>query len=195
MNLKQFEILYQKIEILMQKTRDPVHDWKHVLVVKENAFKIKQLLPTEIQAVFDDYLLTLICLWHDVSYTQHKSGFIQYFLEGARSAKIVRRIFRAVGVDKKEIDLVCDVIFYHPTFFWRLNRKRGLYHQLLNDADFLENFSSGRIERAIKSTQQSLFRIVVMKVLKPLGYGFLKQHKIWFFNFKESLAIYSESKK
>lgn len=186
MTFEQYDFLVKKAAELMQNTLDPVHNWEHVFNVKTNALKLKQLLPEKCQQKIDDQIMTIICLWHDISYVYYQSGFWQFFVEGVRAEKITGHYLKAAGLIKKERRLIKSVIRTHPHIYHFFTHYRTLYHKILNDADFVEDSNPKRIAAAEATVSQSFFRFFVMKILKPLFY---KSYKNYFFNFKQSREL------
>ena len=186
MTQEQYDFLAKKVEELMQKTKDPVHDFEHVLNVKENALRLKKLLSIKYQQKVDDQILAIICLWHDISYVYYKSGLWQFFVEGVRAERIVGPYLKSAGLSKKERRLIKSAIRTHPHIYHFFTHYRTLYHKILNDADFIEDSNPKRIAQAEATVRQSVFRFLVMKILKPLFY---KSYKKYFFNFKESQEL------
>ncbi len=186
MTQSQFNFLFNKGKELMAKTKDPVHDLSHVERVLNNALEIKKLLSADKQAELDDKILILAALWHDVSYCFYKVSLTQYFLEAKRTVTIAKKYFQAAGLENKEADLINDIILHHPlSLFGFLNKKRSYYHQIIQDADFFDNFNEERIEKAEETAPQYFFRTMVMKVMKPLFFQFLIKHKKWFLNLSD----------
>ena len=82
---------------------------------------------------------------------------------------------------KKETDLICDVILHHTLGEFRLeNRKRSLYHQIVEDADTLESYDS---PIRLKQSQAQADKLhwydwygFVNKIMKPIFFKFLKKH-------------------
>jgi len=192
MTQEQYDFLAKKAKELMQNTLDPVHNWEHVFNVKQNALKLKSMLPLKFQERIDDKILAIMCLWHDISYVYYKSGFLQFFIEGVRAEKIVKPYLKAAGLLRKEKRLIKDAIRTHPHIYYFFTHYRTLYHKILNDADFIEDSNPKRIALAKATMSQSFFRLFVMKILKPLFYNSYKNH---FFNFKESRELVKQYEK
>lgn len=194
MTHKQFDWLYNKAKELMAQTKDPVHDWGHVKRVMDDALKIKALLPMEKQVKVDDKILSVTAAWHDISYINYRASFMQYLLEGRRSVKLAKKYFKQAEIDKREIKIICRVILRHSAKEVRLlrriikKRKKNIYAQLIEDADWLENFNQDRIKQA-ENSNQTLFKKFAMKFLKPLFFNFLLNNKKRFLHLRESLEI------
>jgi HD superfamily phosphodiesterase len=191
MTQEQFNWLFNKAKELMHKTLDPVHDWAHIERVLANMERINKLLPVDKIKKLDDKILKLAVAWHDISYIQHKDTFIQYIVESWRSKKLINQYFKQMNLSKKEIDLVSDIVLHHDwveLVFLRwivLNKRRSIYHQIVQDADTMDSFSDIRVERAEENINQSLFKRIVMKILKPLFFNFLVKHKSLVYNLPE----------
>ena len=186
MTQEQFDWLIKKAEELMKDAKDPVHGWEHAKCAVENTKKIFGLLSKEQQSQVDEKIMIITAAWHDMSYTKYGVGITQLFWEGLRTVKIVRRYFKKVGVDKKEIDFVCDIIRFHVlSEFNFFNRFKSLTHKIVVDADMLENFNDKRIQLADRIADKSVFRTVLMKVLKPIFFNFWKKHRKFFLNLPE----------
>lgn len=188
MTQSQFNYLCNQAKELMAKTKDPVHDLSHVERVANNALEIKKLLPQDKQADLDDKILILAALWHDLSYVFYPAGFRQVFLENRRARHWACHYFRKAGLPEAEIDLLGDIIFHHVWIaFHFLNRKRSLYHQIVQDADTLEMVALERLVKARQKTSSSPYYFFLIKVLKPLFYSFFLNHRELFYNLSESI--------
>ena len=190
MTQEQFDCLFNKARELMNKTLDPVHDWAHIERVLVNVKRIKELLPEIKVRGLNNKILKLAVAWHDISYTKHKATFIQYIIEVWRSRRIIYKYFNRAEVDKKETDFIYNIIFHHDwteIFILKwivLNKRRSIYHQIVQDADTMDCFSGLRIRQA-KENINSLFKRVVMGFLKPLFYNFVTEHKGLIYNLPE----------
>ena len=125
----QFNQLFKKAQNLMNKTKDPVHDWRHIERVLVNIDKIIKRLPEKVVADLDMKILELAAAWHDVSFVFHKAGFWHYFIEGKEGARIARKYFKEVDLGKREIRLICSVIWMHQhSSLFILNKRRSEEH-------------------------------------------------------------------
>lgn len=191
MTQEQFDWLFNKAKELMYKTLDPVHDWAHIERVLANMERIKELLPVEKIKKLDDKILKLAVAWHDISYTQHKDTFTQYLSESWRSIKIIKKYFKEINLNKEEMNLISNIVLHHDwveLFFLRwvvLNKRRSIYHQIVQDADTMDVFSDIRVNQAEENITQSLFKRVVMRILKPLFFNFVVRHKVLVYNLPE----------
>lgn len=190
---KQFEGLFNKAKELMARTLDPVHDWAHIERVLVNLEKIKIALPLEKTRDLDDKILKLAVAWHDMSYIKYRATLAQYLLESWRTKKIIHHYFIQADLDKEETDLINDIILHHDwveifILKWLvLNKKRSLYHQIVQDADTLDSYSHERVSQAEKNRSHSLFKRAVMGVLKPLFFNFLIKRKSLIYNLPETI--------
>ncbi len=172
----------------MKESNDPVHDWSHAEEVLRKALKIKNLLGKKL----DERIIKIAAAWHDISYAFYKKGIIQYFLEGRRSSKISQKYFKKIKLPQKEIDLISDVILHHPfadlSFLGKgfLNKKRTLYHQIIQDADTLsENLE--RFEKGVD--KESFFYKLFFKYLVAKFFKIRKKKIDEFLNLKERLTF------
>ncbi len=197
MTQEQFDILFNKAKEIMLTSKDPVHNWGHIQRVIKNAQEILKKLPLDIQEKVDEKLLILCCAWHDVSHASCAPGFIQKFLEGRRSAKIINEFFSTANVKESEKFLVADNAIRHTMKELRFLGKSNLsiYHKIMQDADWLDNFYAPRVAQLEAQVKKSLYAFVVIKFLKPLFYNWQKNNMHLFLNFKETTAVYLESKK
>jgi len=180
---EQFDYLYNKAKELLKNTRDPNHDWQHMQRVEENALRIKKLLGVEI----DERILRIASAWHDISYAFYKANVFQFILEGPRGARKFKRYANQAGVNRKETELLSDIIWHHDIYKESrlVNRKRSAYHKIIQDADFLEEFNEGRMKNAQKMAESSLYWRFVIKIIKPIFFNWLKKNKDKFLNFKQ----------
>jgi len=184
-----FEKYFETARKLMKKTKDANHDWGHVERVMNRALKIKNLLSEEKQQQVDDSLLKLICVWHDASYIFYKAGIAQYFLEGKREAKVVEKYIDS-DISSKEKEILVDAVKHHTwADLGRLNRKRSLCHQLLQDADWLDEFSQERAEGVKELAKKSVYWWLAHNFVMPIFFGRLKKNKAKHLNLKESQSL------
>ena len=169
----------------MGKTLDPQHDFSHVQRVMENALKIVDVLNLENK--IDINILKIACLFHDIAFTQYKPSFLTWILEGKYSVRILRELNILFFLNKKEISLVEQAIRYHGLAFplRRLNRKRSLYCQILQDADMLDQFSQERIENLRKPKKKSSFFCYVIHALHKPALRFARKNIRFFLNFPQ----------
>lgn len=190
MTIEQYNYLVNKGRELMNKTMDPVHDTAHIERVLVNAEKIMKLLSKKRKEEIDEKILKLAIMWHDISYIKYKPTLRQYFLEGKRSSEIIWENFKLVKLPASETSLIADIVWHHT---WNdigiLNYGKGLYHKIVQDADHLDSFSEIRLKQAEETAEMTVFKKVVMKVLKPIFWGYILRHKKFFLNLNESLEI------
>ena len=124
----------------------------------ENCLKIKGALPVDEAKDLDDKILIIAALWHDVAYIFYRLDFMMIFLEGRRARRIVKKYFRDLDIGKQDTDLISDMIFYHAgSSFGILNKKRSLYHQVLQDADTMEIFNPERFQKIGEQTKLTAY--------------------------------------
>ncbi len=186
----QVDWLFNKARELMNKTMDPVHDWAHVERVLVNVERIKELLPQDKVKDLDDKILKLAVAWHDISYIKYRATFSQYIFEVWRGKKIIYKYFNRAGVDRREIDFIYKIIFHHgwtEVFIlgWIvLNKKRSIYHQIVQDADTMDCFNDSRVKQAEENIH-SVFKKIVLRFLKPLFFNLMVKHKGLIYNLPE----------
>lgn len=132
-------------KIAMSNTLDAQHDWSHVVRVKLNALRIVEILNIK---GLDLNLLEAICYLHDWAYTAHKFSLKTFFWEGAMAVNLLKKELDAFTLTVSEKKLILEAIRHHTLAvpFRRLNRKRNLYCQILQDADLLDMFNSARLK-------------------------------------------------
>lgn len=199
MTQEQYNILFAKAKALMQKTKDQNHDWPHIESVLKNADKILDLLLMEKEINFDKNLLSISIIYHDLSYVYYRASFCQYFLEGERTAKILRPIFRSVGVSPEETELVVDIIKHHIGSYFGFNVKnkgKTIYHKIMHDADQMDGngFNPERVKKAEAAAKHSFYWFFVIRFLKPIFFNyFCRTLKIY--NMPEIVGRIKEEKK
>ncbi|HPI66934.1 MAG TPA: HD domain-containing protein [bacterium] len=196
MTQTQFDFLLNKAKEIMEQSTDKVHDWSHAARVIENAKLILARLPEKQQIQIDEKILILCCAWHDVSHALYKIGFIEKFLEGRRSAKIINIIFSKQGVKEVEKFVVMDAAIAHAMKEFKFLKKSGLslYHKIMQDADMLDNFYPARVEHLEAQVKDYFYARFVVKFLKPIFYRWMERHINLFLNLKESLMVYEKIK-
>lgn len=192
MTQEQFEILFNKAKEIMLTSKDPVHNWQHIERVLNNAKNILARLPLAKRQLVDEKLLFICCVWHDISHAVYQVGFAQKFLEGRRSAKIIYDFFGQEKISQAETFVVADNAIRHAMkelrFFGRNNL--SLYHKILQDADWLDNFYSPRVQQLSDQVEKSFYAFVVIKILKPIFYNWQRKNMGWFLNLSESLDYF-----
>lgn len=118
---------------------DSAHSVLHLDAVWENAKKINR------HYSMDGSLLKVACYWHDISYSVHGFGVVQYFFESVRSVRIAKRYFDKFNVSRKDKKLLFNAILLHNFVSWFLFwKKRSLLAKIVYDADFLESMNPKR---------------------------------------------------
>lgn len=162
------EKLKEVEEFVFQKScniKDLQHDCEHAERVANNAKRIVQILGLEENINMN--LLTATCLLHDINYATYKPGFLNYFLEGRRTEKILPEILEGLDIKKSEKEIIENAI-YNSSFsfpFKKLNKDKDLYSQILQDADTIDYFSKEREKSFKKAKENYLF----YKILSPLS--------------------------
>lgn len=195
MTQEQFDVLLNKAKEIMLKSKDPVHNWGHVERVIRNAENILKELPADKQEKVDEKLLILCCAWHDISHAAYQAGFAQKFLEGRRSSKIINDIFSSLKIKETEKFLVADNAIRHTMKEFRFLGKNNLsiYHKIMQDADWLDNFYEPRVQQLTKQVKKSFYAFVIIKILKPIFYNWQKNNMHLFLNLGESLVYFQNS--
>jgi HD superfamily phosphodiesterase len=169
----------------MKKTHDPMHNFSHVQRVTKNAMQIVGILGLENK--IDQNILKTACLFHDIVFTKRKASFLTWLLEGKYSIEILKELDILSFLSKKEASLIEEAIYYHGLSFplRRLNKKRGPYCQILQDADTLDLFHRERIESLKKSKEKDGFFYYALHAFhKPVA-SLGKKNIRFFLNFPQ----------
>jgi HD superfamily phosphodiesterase len=168
----------------MKDVPDLQHDLEHVEMVRRNALKIVEILGLEND--LDLNTLQAACLLHDLTFTEHDPSFKSYLLEGMILEKQLPPILDKFEVSEKDKARILEACVYH-TFafpFKRLNKHRGLYARVLQDADLLELFNKKRIKKIEISKKKFLYYRLLSFVSGPaLAFG--RRNIRMFLNFPE----------
>ena len=151
----------------MATSLDPLHDFDHVDRVRKNALIIIKVL--RLKEKIDERILQAACLLHDLTFTEHKPSFKTYFREGRIMENKLKEILNKMEMKKKEIQHIIDAVIYH-TFafpFRRLNRKRSIYAQILQDADTIDFFNKKRIKKLSLSEEKFWFYKSLSVISRP----------------------------
>lgn len=202
MTQEQFDYLFDKAKELMERTKDPVHNWAHVERVIKYAWRIKKLLNEDWRERINDKILSLAIAWHDISFTEYKQGFVQINAEARRSVKIARKYFEEAKLLIEETELILDVIWHHSYILSMMaqnpypwlrktfaNRARSIYHKIVQDADLLDTISDERLKAVQKLAEERRFYRFVLNFIKPLLFRWLKNKRRWYLNLPESARI------
>lgn len=119
------------------------HDWSHVQRVWKNA----KLLTKKGGYNLDLELLRIMCLVHDITWTRYDYNMINYFREGRLAKETAGKYLKGFEISQDEINLILEAVSHHHLSlpFRRLNKKRSLYAQILQDADTLDYFHHERV--------------------------------------------------
>ena len=136
----------------MDKSSDPVHDWRHVDRVRMIALEIVKFL--KIKRI-DSNLLEAGCLLHDLGYVNTKAGVLEmYFGEVKATLKLLEKLREKelAFVDYWDWRVILEAVKHHPLSFpfRKLNKKRNIYCQLLQDADTVDYFNQEKLVEALK---------------------------------------------
>lgn len=186
---KQFKELFEQGKKLVANSKDPVHNGTHIERVLEFSQKIIDKLPKKDVASLDKKILNLAIVWHDISFVFYKPGFKQFLFENIRGKEIAKKYFKQANLPADEIKLIASVIYYHTfNIFHCLNKRRSLYHQIVQDADTMDSFSPiFSIDRVIKTKKTAddsslIFYKFVYYILRPLFYNWIIRQKGWIYN-------------
>jgi CRISPR/Cas system-associated endonuclease Cas3-HD len=189
MTENEYEELEKKAEILMKNTLDPQHDFSHIRRVTKNALKIVDVLSLENSV--DKDILKIACLFHDITFIQQRPSLTTWIFEGKFATRILRELDLLSFLNKKDFSLVEQAILYHGLAFplRRLNRKRNLYCQILQDADMLDQFHPDRIKNFEKSKTNSVFSKAIYIFRNPVSKFGIKNIR-FFLNFPQLAKIF-----
>lgn len=152
---------YREIEAYalsqMAKLKNASHNDEHVIRVKNDALKIIKLLG--IEAEVDENLLKAVCLLHDFSYTVRKPNIYTYIFEGHIERRIIHSVLEKFDLSEASRVVIVNAVFHHTHSFpfKKLNKKRGIYTKILQDADTLDFFDCLRIKMYMKSHNKGVF--------------------------------------
>lgn len=185
--------LYKTIKayalLRMRKTKDPRHDDKHVERVKNNALKIIKILGKENE--IDRNLLKTICLLHDLTFSVRKSSIYTYIFEGHLERKLMFGVLAKFGLSNNIGQTIVDAVYHHSHSFpfRRLNKDRGLYTKILQDADTLDFFNQIRLKIFINESDKRAFADLRRKLGNWLiNYG--RTHLARFLNYPNLAKSY-----
>lgn len=179
---------YRKIKAYsikaMERSTDFQHMEDHLLRVENNAKKIVGVLG--LQNEIDLNLLGSICYLHDLSYTKHKHGLVNYIREGNRVKELVKNLLEDYDIPIEEKTIIIRAVWKHTLSFpfRRLNKKEGNYAKILQDADTIDFFAPVRLLRLVESAKRS-FWYKTMKVFSKKVPRWAIRHIGLFLNFPQ----------
>jgi hypothetical protein len=184
MNIQTYKKIKTRSLILMLESKDPQHNGAHLLRVEKNARKIVNLLGFSNK--IDTNLLGSVCYLHDLAFTKHKPGIVNYVREGKRVKRIVTKFLEGFDLSDFEKKIIIRAVWKH-TFsfpFRRLNKKEDIYSKILQDADTLDTFSPERLMQLVSSAKKYFF----YKTAKPFSKRVSRwaiRHLSFFLNYPE----------
>ena len=93
-------------------------------------------------------LMGAICYLHDLAFTKHDPGLINYVREGKRVKSIVTELLKKYDIPKSEKEIIVSTRYgrHHVVFsLSKAQQKEDNYAKILQDADTLDEFTSERI--------------------------------------------------
>jgi HD superfamily phosphodiesterase len=178
----QIERIYKKAELLMRETLDPQHDFSHVLRVVKNALQIAELVDPKKEA--DKKILEIACLFHDITFIRHKPSLRTWLFEGRLAIRILRELEILDFLSQKDLLKIEIAIRHHGLSFpfRKLNRKKNIYCQILQDADTFDLFHEERIVNLKRLEKKTFFYKFISILHKPAA-KFGKKKICYFLNF------------
>ena len=142
----------------MAETKQLRHDNKHTTRVKANAIKIIKILGVEDK--IDKNLLKVICLLHDFTYTVRKPSPFTYIFEGHIERRVLNPIVNKFSLTEEQKETIIEAVYRHAHSFpfRRLNKERGIYTKILQDADTLDFFNCIRLNLYVKEHNKGIFK-------------------------------------
>ncbi len=168
----------------MEKTRDPMHSFKHGERVARNAKKIVEILG--LQKSVDLNLLRVACLLHDLPISSRGLTLVHHFLEPWFVRHDMPGILNQLDLTDKQKKTILSATVNH-TFSYpyrRLNRNKDNYSKILQDADTLDLFSPER-EETFKKNKNFSLTYREMNIFARLFFSFGEEHLAWYLNFPE----------
>lgn len=166
----------------MKRSKDPQHDDRHVKRVRNNALKIVSIL--KLEKKINQNLLKTICLLHDFTYTIRKPSVYTYIFEGHIEKRIMKKVLNRFEISDESKKIIVRAVYHHTHSFpfKKLNKERGLYCKILQDADTLDFFEKIRVKMYIDKHDKGFLKNLRKKLSnKLIEYG--KLHLRKFLNF------------
>lgn len=165
----------------MLKSKDTTHDWGHIERVVKNAHSVANYLNLDL----DKNLLKTCALLHDFSFSKNRGNtFVKHSFEVPMTLRLLRKAFVSElnFVSVQDQSVIIEAIKHHAFSFpyHRLNRKRSLYSQVLQDADTIDYFSKERFQQACQR-KSLLITYKLLKFIYDFGFHNLK----YFLNFPQ----------
>lgn len=165
----------------MLKSKDISHDWSHIERVVTNARGIVNYLNLDL----DKNLLEACVLLHDLSYSENRGNILlKHSFEVPMTLRLLRKAFMSElnFVSVQDQSVIIEAIKHHAFSFpyHRLNQKRSLYSQVLQDADTVDVFSKERLQQA-RQRKSLLITYRLLKFIYNFGFHNLK----YFLNFPQ----------
>lgn len=182
MQKRKFEKIKKEALTLMEQTRDIQHDKTHLCRVEENVDVIVNKLKLDNQ--IDIFLLKAAVFLHDLSFIKHNAGFAMWVLEGRRTRRMVMDLLQQFELPEHEVKIIVEAVATHTLSFplRRLNKKRNLYCQILQDADTLDMFTEIRISTLKYASRGKPF-YKLLRILNKMFTKWCKKNLKYFLNF------------
>ncbi len=169
---------------LMEKSRDPQHDFTHLERVAKNALKMVKILKVESEIEKD--LLVVASYLHDVNHSHFSPGLVNYFSEKRFLKKVLPGVLKRFDLSQEEKRTISEAVYNSPYSFpfKKLNKDGDLYSKILQDADTIDFFSKEREKSFNQAEKKFLFyKILGLFFLRGLKYG--RKHLKNYLNFPE----------
>jgi HD superfamily phosphodiesterase len=143
---------------VMKNSSDSYHSLDHVKSVAKNALKFNKILNTNL----DQKLLVSVCYLHDIHVIKSKPTLRTFLFEKRILKKILPNILTQFNLSKKDKKIIEQAVYNHPHAFpfHKLNKKRSLYAQLLQDADLVDQFS----KHSLSTTDTTIFQKIILSL-------------------------------
>lgn len=182
--------VYSNLET--SKKINPFHDFGHLERVNRNADLIVEILG--LKNDLDINLLHAACYLHDIPVNVSKKYFLgdlgKHIFEKEIIKKYLPNILDNFSLTQHDKNVLYKIIFNHPFSipYRHLNKDRGIYTKILQDADSLDYFSFERQNNLKIIGSTSLLYSVLSKLT---GLYFLIGRKIirLFLNFPNIASI------
>ncbi len=187
MTIKELKKIKSLAKKLMLQNKNSLHDWNHVSRVADNTLKIASLLKIK---KIDSNLLLASAYLHDLCYSQNiKINIKNYIRETKITCKLINELFKKElnFVNQKEQKIILNAVKHHAWSFpfRKLNKKRNIYCQILQDADTIDYFHPIRIFTFLQNKQRQKLPFFSKKIYL---FGLNKMHL--FLNQKKSAYIF-----
>jgi hypothetical protein len=168
----------------MKGSTDFQHTGKHLMRVERNAERIVGVLGLE--GKVDMNLLGATCYLHDLAFTKHKPGIVNYLREGKRVKKLVTKLLKSYDIPDSEKRIIIYAVWKHTLSFpfRRLNKKGDNYAKILQDADILDMLTTERLLDLVKSAKKSYYYKTI-KIFSKRVSRWTIRHIGLFLNFPE----------